>query len=126
MGSASGFLRAPISYEVVRSRFIRLQDFGLAAINEMLFDMQQQAESVVRMAVPDGELLTTRTADMRYAGQGHEISVSLPLPKLTLSAATLLKENFDDSYARQYGQIIPGIDIEVLSWTVTVTHTTGI
>ena len=126
VGSAIGFLRAPISYEVVRSRFIRLQDFDLAAINEMLFDMQQQAESVVRMAVPDGELLTTRTADMRYAGQGHEISVSLPLSKLTLSAATLLKENFDDSYARQYGQIIPGIDIEVLSWTVTVTHTTGI
>ncbi len=126
VGSAIGFLRAPISYEVVRSRFIRLQDFDLAAINEMLFDMQHQAEGVVRMAVPDGELITTRTADMRYAGQGHEISVSLPLPKLTLSAATLLKENFDDSYARQYGQIIPGIDIEVLSWTVTVTHTTGI
>ena len=67
----------------------------------------------------------TRTADMRYAGQGHQISVSIPLGKLTLSAATLLKETFDDVYGRQYGQIIPGIDIEVLSWTVTIAHTTG-
>ena len=120
VGSAIGFLRAPISYEVVRSRFTRLQDFDFGTINEMLLDMKQEAESVVRLGVPDGELLEVRTADMRYAGQGHEISVSLPIRKLTSSDAVLLKETFDVYYARQYGRTIPGIDIEVLSWTVTV------
>lgn len=120
VGSAIGFLRAPISYEVVRSRFTRLQDFDFGTINEMLLDMKQEAESVVRLGVPDEELLEVRTADMRYAGQGHEISVSLPIRKLTSSDAVFLKETFDVYYARQYGRTIPGIDIEVLSWTVTV------
>ena len=39
VGSAVGFLRAPISYEVVRSRYMRLDGFDAAGANELLDTM---------------------------------------------------------------------------------------
>ena len=124
VGSAIGFLRAPISYEVVRSRFTRLNDFELTGINDMLADMHAEAEGVVRLGVPKGKLFQSRTADMRYVGQGHEISVPVPVRALTQVDINLLQESFDESYSRQYGRTIPGVDVEILSWTVTVSHPT--
>lgn len=122
VGSAIGFLRAPISYEVVRSRFTRLNDFELRAVNEMISDMQTEARRVVRLGITKGELTERRTADMRYAGQGHEISVQVPIRPLRSADIKLLQKSFDQSYQQQYGRIIPGIDVEILSWTVTVSR----
>ena len=39
VGSAIGFLRAPISYEVVRSRFVSLSDFDPKMVNELLHEI---------------------------------------------------------------------------------------
>ena len=45
VGSAVGFLRAPVAYEVVRSRFFRLSGFDSAAVNAMLREMQDEARA---------------------------------------------------------------------------------
>ena len=50
--------------------------------------MRAEAEAVVRAGAPDATLVETRTADMRYRGQGHEISVSLPLGRFDASLQT--------------------------------------
>ena len=79
VGSAIGFLRAPVGYEVVRSLYQRFSTFDVTAVNDLLDDMRQEAEAVVAkgsFGAPDGE---TRTAFMRYVGQGHEIPVPLPV-----------------------------------------------
>ena len=79
VGSAFGFLRAPVAYEVVRTRYVRLDaSFDPDFVNALFDEMRQEAEAVVRAGAPDGALVETRAADMRYSGQGHEISVSLP------------------------------------------------
>ena len=49
VGSAVGFLRAPIAFEVVRSRFVRLGAFDAAAINGMFAEMDKEATGVVRL-----------------------------------------------------------------------------
>jgi N-methylhydantoinase A len=45
VGSASGFLRAPVAYEVVRSRLYGLRNFDAAAINALLAEMRAEAEA---------------------------------------------------------------------------------
>ena len=47
VGSAIGFLRAPISYEVVRSRFVSLSDFDPKMVNELLHEMSTEAREIV-------------------------------------------------------------------------------
>ena len=78
VGSAIGFLRAPVSYEVVRSRYLRLSDYDASIVNALLADMGDEARAIVTAAAGDIWLEETRFAYMRYSGQGHEIMVALP------------------------------------------------
>ena len=60
----------------MRSRYVQLDaDFDPACVNELFAEMRAEAEAVVKAGAPDAELIETRTADMRYRGQGHEITV---------------------------------------------------
>ena len=122
VGSAIGFLRAPISYEVVQSYFTTLSECDVGRVNEMLSQMSINARNIVQLALKDGEFLNVCSADMRYVGQGHEISVPIPSHELKRKHLNILRERFDEAYRRQYGRIIPGVDVEVLSWTVSVTQ----
>ncbi|MFI5400322.1 MAG: hydantoinase/oxoprolinase family protein, partial [SAR324 cluster bacterium] len=73
VGSAVGFLRAPVAYEVVRSRHMRLDAYDREAAAQVLRGMREEAHAIVRQAAPRGELTETATVDMRYVGQGHEV-----------------------------------------------------
>ncbi len=120
VGSAIGFLKAPIAYEVVRSRYLRLSAFDADLVSAALADMSAEARAIVAGAAPAAELREVRSAYMRYLGQGHEIAVDVPVRPLDAGDADLLQGLFDQAYARLYARVIPGLDVEVLSWTVTV------
>ena len=120
VGSAIGFLRAPISYEVVRSRYLRLSAFDADLANAVLAEMRAEAEAIVAEAAAGAPLVESRTAFMRYLGQGHEISVDLPGRDLTAADGAVLQEAFDAAYTQLYGRTIPDLDVEILSWTLTL------
>jgi N-methylhydantoinase A len=120
VGSAVGFLMAPIGYEVVRTRLVDLRDFDPEYINGIFADMRKEAEDVVRLGAPDAELVETRTAYMRYRGQGHEIGVQLPSRPFTVDDVTMLQELFDTSYMAHFTRIIPNLNVEILTWTLTL------
>jgi len=120
VGSAIGFLMAPIAYEVVRSRYMRLDAFDAGEANATLDAMRVEAEEVVRLGAPDAALVETREAYMRYIGQGHEISVTLPDGPVDADAAQTMRAAFDKAYSALYGRTIPHLGIEILSWTLTL------
>jgi N-methylhydantoinase A len=120
VGSAVGLLRAPVAYEIVRGRIIRLGSFDPAAANRLLAEMRAEAEAIVRRGAPDAELMEQRSALMRYRGQGHEIAVALPVRDFTAADRTTIRELFEGAYQRLYSRAIPGVDIEILSWVVSV------
>ncbi len=117
VGSAIGFLIAPISYEVVRSRYMRLSAFDEKLIDAVMAEMREEATTVVSSAAQGRRVTEIARAYMRYIGQGYEISVELD-PNFTKNQ---LIEAFEGSYAELYGRIIPGLDVEVLSWTLNLT-----
>ena len=123
VGSAIGFLRAAIAYEVVRSRYLRLADFEADFVNDVMTEMRAEAAAIVEAAAGDAALVERRSASMRYLGQGHEIEVELPNRVLTTSDGETLQSLFDEAYVRHYGRTIPGLDVEVLSWTLTLSTT---
>jgi N-methylhydantoinase A len=118
VGSAVGFLRAPIAYEIVRSALQRLDAFDPAAANLLLAAMRAEAEPIVRRGAGDAPLTETRSAFMRYRGQGHEIAVPLPTKTYAAGDATALRALFEDAYRRLYSRIIPGVEVEILSWVL--------
>ncbi len=119
VGSAVGFLRAPVAYEVVRSLYTLLdQGFNPAALNALYADLRQEAEAIVAAAAPGVELLETRTADMRYRGQGHEITFNLPPGPYVGSTSDRFSELFEAAYEASYARRIPNVEIEALNWTL--------
>ena len=139
VGSAVGFLLAPISYEVVRSRYMRLLRFDPGLVREVLAGMRAEAVGVVGEGAPGVATTERAHAYMRYVGQGHEIGVELPLEVVGVEgglrsegssevdseanseeAVAALRAAFDRAYRTVYGRTIPGLDVEVLSWTLVV------
>ncbi len=163
VGSAVGFLLAPISFEVVQSRYMRLSGFDAALVREVLAGMRAEAAAVVGSGAPGAETTERAHAYMRYVGQGHEIGVELPRgvvaardseagreanseanseagsavdseadPDVAANSevgpepVAALRAAFDHAYETVYGRTIPGLDIEVLSWTLVVSAPGGV
>ena len=120
VGSAVGFLRAPIAFEVVRSLLLQDNAFDLAAANRMLKAMQSEAEAIVKAGALGAKLETRRTVEMRYLGQGHEISVPLPSGVLKATDVKVLRADYERRYEEQFGLRIADVPVEFLTWSVNV------
>ena len=130
VGSAIGFLRAPVSFEVVRSDLARLDaGFDVAAADARLDAMRAQARAVVAPAAGGAPLVETALLELRYAGQGHELQVPLfdaaryardAAPRVVAADVAAIRERFEDRYARSYGLTIPGGAVELVAWSLTL------
>ena len=125
VGSAIGFLQAPVAYEITRSFAVNLDDFNAAKVNQLLKDMSQAAESVVKPAMEKGRPTLLIKADCRYVGQGHEIPIVIPVRTLTNTDGKKLKDAFEKAYKAVYGLIIPGQQAEAITWSVTCSSPTA-
>jgi len=124
VGSAIGFLRAPVAFEVVRSDLALLTRCEPQAVQARLQAMADEARTVVGPAAAGQPLHEHRLAELRYAGQGHELRVRLPGPEagaIDSAALQVLAEAFETAYEKVYGLRIPGSAVEVVTWSVTVT-----
>ena len=125
VGSAIGFLLAPIAYEVVRTLPVDFRDFDPAPVNAMLDEMQAEATGVVRGgAPPDAALAVARVVELRYVGQGHDLRIPLDDGPLGADHGPALKARFEERYRAVYGLTIDGLDIRSVSWSVTVSTET--
>src|SRR5947199_4414715 len=120
VGSAVGFLVAPISYELVKSRHMRLDNFDIAGASALLATMARDARALVEPGARGAPGTERRIAYMRYVGQGHEISVPLPVRDLISDDAATLRQTFEREYSVLFRRPIPGAAIEALSWSVLI------
>ena len=120
VGSAVGFLWAPVAYEVVRSHYMTLDGFDAGQVSALFEELSAEARAVVGQAVSDVRLAERRTCFMRYLGQGHEIEIELPSRRLETGDRDQIRAAYDAAYIKIYGRTVPAMDIEILSWTLVV------
>ena len=120
VGSAIGFLKADIAYEVARSFYMDLHSFEPDTINNLFETMRSEAEEVVKQGTDTEQLTEKRTAFMRYRGQGHEIPVPITDLFLTSASKEVLVDTFEAEYERLFGRIIPNLTAEVMTWSLTL------
>nr|WP_314360457.1 hydantoinase/oxoprolinase family protein [uncultured Achromobacter sp.] len=118
VGSAVGFLWAPIAYQAVRSFHQRVDGIDHAAVQRLLDELTAGVDAVVRRAAPDTPLTHKRVVFMRYSGQGHEIAVDLPDGPFDEAASARLAAAFAQRYAELYGRSLPHVAPEAVSWSV--------
>ena len=120
VGSAIGFLKANIAYEVARSYYMDLRFFDVAIINNLFASMKREAENVVRQGTKTKQLTENRMAFMRYRGQGHEIAVPINDQPLTTTSREVLMQTFEIEYQRLFGRVIPDLTAEIMTWSLTL------
>ncbi len=126
VGSAIGFLAAPVSYEVVRTTYMRLGSFDHAAAGALLGDMASEIRTWVEPAALGQALTERRVAFMRYIGQGHEIAVELPLRELGPADDAVLRAQFEAAYKVMFKRVIPNAAVEIMAWSVLMATATAL
>jgi N-methylhydantoinase A len=121
VGSAVGFLAAPAAYELIRSRYMRLDQFDAKAANALLDEMGRESTQYAEAAAGGRKIVARRSAFMRYAGQGHEIALALPDRALIVDDIKELRRLFELEYTRLFARHIPNAAIEIMSWVVVAT-----
>ena len=120
VGSAVGFLKAPVGYEVVKSLRMLLNRFETDKVNDLLEKMKNEAQSIIQSDTSSIKFVEERFAFMRYAGQGHEIKVQVDNNLLTQSDISKIKTSFEKKYEKLYSRILPNADIEILTWSLSL------
>ncbi len=120
VGSAIGFLRAPVSFEVVRSERATLSSCDPRVTHRSLEAMHAEALEVVEPAAGGETLVATRLAELRYAGQGHELRIPIPEGAIDRRMLDEMRARFEDEYQRIYGLRIEGSEVEIVTWSLTL------
>ncbi|MCH2295089.1 MAG: hydantoinase/oxoprolinase family protein [SAR324 cluster bacterium] len=121
VGSALGFLRAPMSFEVVRSFKTQFSHFELEQVNRILEEMSREAHSMnLQQNAGSEETVEERKVDVRYLGQGHELTIPINPGKFSTKDVEELREKFEELYHQIYGLNLPEMEVEAISWSVTV------
>lgn len=117
--SALGFLVSPVAGEELTSHVCRLDNMDWEKANAFLSDMEAKAVGFVTgSGVPAEDVSVSRVAEMRYCGQGHEITVPIPSGRLGTDSIDGIEENFRSEYLLRYGRIIDGMPMETVTWRV--------
>ncbi|MGH7811775.1 MAG: hydantoinase/oxoprolinase family protein, partial [Candidatus Binatia bacterium] len=119
VGSTFGLLAAPLAFDFVRSAYSRLDQLDWPFANGLLDEMAAEGRKVLENSgVRKDAIRYRRTADMRYMGQGHEVSVALPDGILGANDLPRVAVEFERTYEALYGRKGPEVPLEVINWRV--------
>ena len=119
VGSTFGLLAAPLAFDFVRSAYSRLDELDWQFANTLLNEMAAEGRQVLESSgLSEKDISYQRTADMRYVGQGHEVSVSLPDGTLGVAHLDTIARTFENTYEALYGRKGPDVPLEIINWRV--------
>src|SRR4029077_8437804 len=82
-----------------------------------------EAEGVAlleRSGLHASDITILHSADLRYVGQGHEVTVQLPRGTFGPANRPAIVEAFGAVYRRLYGRVADGVPLEAVNWRVVV------
>jgi N-methylhydantoinase A len=130
--SALGLLMSDVKHDYVQSRMAPIATVSPDDVNVMFDRLEAQAvDGLARDGFHHEQIRVQRALDMRYAGQGYEITIACRPPSLpshacegeqggAVHAATLqaLRARFDDQHQAMFGHRAPEEPVEIVSYRV--------
>jgi N-methylhydantoinase A len=118
VGSAIGLLVADHKVDAGATRVIRLDGAARSEIAAILNDLEQRARTeLARLKLGDRPAIS-RTAYMRYCGQGYDVQVALPSGSIDDAYEKKMRQAFHGTYRREYGFVDPDAAVEATDWYV--------
>ncbi len=115
--SAIGLLMSDVKHDYIRSRMTPISELTPGDVNAVFAQLEAQARDDLRRdGFAENEIKIERALDMRYAGQGYEITMSCTAEQTAALAA--LRRAFDAEHKSQFGHMAPEEPVEVVSYRV--------
>jgi N-methylhydantoinase A len=119
--SAFGMLTMALGQQYARTRFTDLGRTDAPAFQALYDEMEAEAaESFARMGVSRSDVTLTRSVDMRYVGQFHELEIELPPGPVTDGVLAELTARFHARYDKLFGYQLPWQPVEFLTFSLRV------
>ena len=101
--SALGMLLADLRRDYVQTWFERLDDLDVAELEHQFQTLESEGrQSLAQSGIPTEHISFERAADMRYVGQEHAVTVSLPATLGSEEARSEVKRRFDDAHQQRF------------------------
>ncbi|HXJ01141.1 MAG TPA: hydantoinase/oxoprolinase family protein, partial [Micropepsaceae bacterium] len=114
--SAMGLLMSDVKHDYIRSRIAGLGGLTPDEIGAVFTEMESHAQRDLRdEGFSASSILIERSADLRYAGQGYEITIPLDYPLVSDSMARL-RARFDETHKQMFGHTAPEEPVEIVSY----------
>jgi N-methylhydantoinase A len=115
--SAIGLMMSDVKHDYVQSRMAPLADLTSDAIEAMFGRLSGEAlMDLKRDGFADARIRLERALDMRYAGQGYEITLPCDQDALHHHGIARLRRRFDDMHQQMFGHMAPDQAVEVVSY----------
>jgi N-methylhydantoinase A len=115
--SALGLMMADVRHDYIRSRPAPLGDLTAADIEAMFAPLGEEAlADLARDGFPTGRIRLERALDMRYAGQGYEITVPCAADGLHRDGMADLRRRFDETHRQMFGHAAREQAVEIVSY----------
>lgn len=114
--SAMGLVMSDVKHDYIRSRLVNLTRITEDEINSVFAELAAQARTdLTGEEFPADRISVEYAIDMRYAGQGYEMTLPCPHPLKPGDLATL-RRAFDEEHRKSFGHTAPSEPVEIVSW----------
>jgi N-methylhydantoinase A len=113
--SACGMLVADLRRDFVNTWFTPLADASFPTMEAIFAEMERQGRDTVGRGQSLSGVELRRSADMRYVGQEHAVTVDLPTELFTTQNRDGIKERFDAVHQIRYGFSVFAEKAEIVS-----------
>jgi N-methylhydantoinase A len=120
VNSAIGLLQADVRHDYAASRLTLLSEVGPEEVSNRLGALADQARAELRAeGFKMSEISLEYGIDMRYAGQGYELTVPLASARVTRKALADMRALFDATHKQLFGHSGPEEPVEAVTYRVT-------
>ena len=117
VGSALGLLIADARFDLARTLVVGLDDAPWDRIDRLFDEMEAEGAAHLRETGLEGQWHVSRSLEVRYAGQGHELVVPLAAGRLGPESLAGIQKTHAQVYAAHYGYAEPvGTPLEATNW----------
>ena len=114
--SALGLLMSDVKHDYVRSKLVGLDELDLNEINNLFAQLIERAKADLNAeGFQDREIKIEPFLDLRYAGQGYELTVPCPMPPLKPEDLKLMRQRFDAQHEQASGHKAETEPVELVS-----------
>jgi N-methylhydantoinase A len=117
--SAIGLIMSDVKHDYVRSRMQPMDELSVDDVNGLFAQLETLAAADL---ASDGftpeHIRIQRALDMRYAGQGYEITMPCDAGALQEGGLPGLRRQFDQQHQSMFGHMAPEQPVEVVSYRV--------